>query len=237
MKVKIIEDLKGGLIVSCQVTDERGNRDPLNPAQGPAILAAFAIACVNGGAKGVRADGPLDINAIRRVVNVPIIGCYKIDIEGYQVRITPTFEAARRIAEAGADIIAIDATNRPRPHGVTVKQLVKRIKDELGLPVMADISTLEEGLKAYEAEADLIATTLSGHTSYTLNRPKPDLELVKALSERVDVPIIAEGHITTPELARRAIEAGAYAVVVGNMIVNPRRITEAFVRSINLARK
>jgi putative N-acetylmannosamine-6-phosphate epimerase len=224
-----IKSLKNGLIVSIQVTDERGHRDILNPAQGPAVAAAFAIAVVNGGAKGIRADGPLDIAAIRRVVNVPIIGLYKIDVPGYEVRITPTFESAREIVEAGADIVALDATKRPRPGNLSVRELIRKIRKELDVPVLADISTFEEGVEAAEAGADLVSTTLSGYTSYTLNRPKPDLDLVAKLAKELSVPVIAEGHYDTPELARKALELGAYAVVVGNMIVNVRRITKRFV--------
>jgi putative N-acetylmannosamine-6-phosphate epimerase len=224
-----IKSLKNGLIVSIQVTDERGHRDILNPAQGPAVAAAFAIAVVNGGAKGIRADGPLDIAAIRRVVNVPIIGLYKIDVPGYEVRITPTFESAREIVEAGADIVALDATKRPRPGNLSVRELIGKIRKELDVPVLADISTFEEGVEAAEAGADLVSTTLSGYTSYTLNRPKPDLDLVAKLAKELSVPVIAEGHYDTPELARKALELGAYAVVVGNMIVNVRRITKRFV--------
>lgn len=229
MNTEKIKSLKNGLIVSIQVTDERGHRDILNPAQGPAVAAAFAIAVVNGGAKGIRADGPLDIAAIRRVVNVPIIGLYKIDVPGYEVRITPTFESAREIVEAGADIVALDATKRPRPGNLSVRELIGKIRKELDVPVLADISTFEEGVEAAEAGADLVSTTLSGYTSYTLNRPKPDLDLVAKLAKELSVPVIAEGHYDTPELARKALELGAYAVVVGNMIVNVRRITKRFV--------
>ena len=113
--MEVIERLKGGLIVSCQISDEEGYRDIQNSAQGPCIAAALAAACVAGGAKGIRANGPLDISAIRKVVDVPIIGIYKIDLPGFQVRITPTFEAAKKIVESGTDIVALDATNRARP--------------------------------------------------------------------------------------------------------------------------
>jgi putative N-acetylmannosamine-6-phosphate epimerase len=235
MKAEKIKLLKNALIVSVQVTDERGYKDVLNPAQGPAIVAAFAVAAVNGGARGIRADGPLDIAAIRRVVDVPIIGIYKIDIPGYDVRITPTLEAAKEIVRAGADIVALDATERPRPNNLSASELIKKVKEELGVPVMADVSTYEEGVKAAESGADLISTALSGYTQYTLNRPRPDLELVSKLAKELDVPIVAEGHYDTPELARRALELGAYAVVVGNMIVNVRRITKRFVEEMSKA--
>jgi len=234
-KIDKIKTLRGGLIVSLQVTDEEGHRDILNPAQGPAVIAAFAIAAVNGGARGLRVDGPLDISSVRRVVDVPIIGLNKVDIPGYEVRITPRLEDAEEIVKAGADIVAVDATMRPRPGGISIYELIKRIHEELEVPVVADISTLEEGLKAADAGADIISTTLSGYTSYTKNRPRPDLELIEQLVKEVSVPVIAEGHYTTPELARKAIELGAYAVVVGAAIVNVRRITERFVKEIEKA--
>lgn len=230
--MELIEHLKGGLIVSCQVADEGGHRDIQNPVQGPCIAAAFATACVAGGAKGIRADGPLDIHSIRRVVDVPIIGIYKIDLPSFQVRITPTFEAAKKIVESGADIVAVDATNRTRPENISAKTLIRRIKKELNVPVMADISVFKEGIQAADAGADIIASTLSGHTSYSSQRKSPDLELVKKLANQVDIPVIAEGRITTPKLARQAIQMGAFAVVVGAMIVNARRITESFVNHI-----
>jgi len=234
-KINKIKTLRGGLIVSLQVTDEEGHRDILNPAQGPAVIAAFAIAAVNGGARGLRVDGPLDISSVRRVVDVPIIGLNKVDIPGYEVRITPRLKDAEEIVKAGADIVAVDATMRPRPGGISIYELIKRIHEELEVPVVADISTLEEGLKAADAGADIISTTLSGYTSYTKNRPRPDLELIEQLVKEVSVPVIAEGHYTTPELARKAIELGAYAVVVGAAIVNVRRITERFVKEIEKA--
>lgn len=156
---------------------------------------------VNGGAKGIRTEEPLDISAIRRVVDVPFIGLYKIDIPGYKARITLTFEATKEVVKACAYIVALDAALRPRPKGLTAYELIKRIKKELEVPVMANISAFEERVKAFEAGADL-ATTIACHTLYTLDRPKPDLELLQRLVEEISVPMIAEGHYHTSRIKR-----------------------------------
>lgn len=121
----------------------------------------FSSAVQRGGACGIRANSPEDIKAIRRVTRLPIIGIYKIKDPKTEVVITPTFESAKEIYNAGADIIALDATVRPRADGSSGYELIKRIKSELNVPVMADVSTLEEGIYAQQAGADLVATTLS----------------------------------------------------------------------------
>ncbi|MNT80920.1 putative N-acetylmannosamine-6-phosphate 2-epimerase [compost metagenome] len=53
--------------------------------------------------------------------------------------------------------------------------------------------------------------------------------LLEALASRLATPVIAEGRYNTPDLVRRAFDAGAHAVVVGTMITNPREITRNFV--------
>jgi len=194
-------------------------------------MAAMAQAVVMGGAVGIRADGPADVYAIKQVVSVPVIGIYKIHYPDAEPYITPTYEAAEQIAEAGADIIALDATLRPHPGDTATNELIRRVK-ELGLPIMADVSTAEEGIAAAEAGADLVATTLSGYTPYSRQSSEPDFELVCELVNAVSVPVIMEGRIWTPEQARHAIECGAYAVVVGTAITRPRLITERFVKAL-----
>lgn len=221
---KVVEQLKGGLIVSCQAPEG-------TPLHGSAIMAAMAKAAEIGGAAGIRANGPDDIHAIRATVALPIIGIYKIRCEEYETYITPTIEAAQEVAAAGADIIAVDATHRPHPKGLSAAELIAQIRT-LGKPVMADISTFEEGVAAAEAGADIVATTMSGYTPYSPQTECPDFELIERLFATVSVPIIAEGKIWTPEEARKAIDLGAHAVVVGTAITRPHVVTERFVRAL-----
>ncbi len=219
-----IASLKGGLIVSCQAAEG-------TPLHGSSIMAAMARAAEIGGAVGIRADGPSDIRAIKQAVNLPVIGINKIGRSESEPYITPTAQAAREIVEAGADIVALDATLRPRSSGLTAERLIAKVK-ELGVPVMADISTLEEGIAAAEAGADIVATTMSGYTPYSRRSEMPDLMLVRRLVGEVKVPVIAEGKIWTPDQARMAIRLGAHAVVVGTAITRPHIVTERFVKAL-----
>lgn len=216
----ILDRLKGGLIVSVQ------SRAPLSD---PAIIAALAESAVVGGAVGIRADGPANVAAIRARVDVPIIGINKQRDSAYTVYITPTREAATVVIEAGAEIVALDAAPSPRPTGVTVEELIAFIHKR-GVLVMADISTLEEGVAAMKAGADIVATTMSGYTPYSRQQTGPDLELVRELAAAVDAPIIAEGRYHTPDEVAAAFESGAFAVVVGRAITEPQLLTQQFVR-------
>lgn len=221
---KTIAGLRGGLIVSCQAAED-------SPLHGPAFMAAMARAAELGGAVGIRANGPADIRAIKRSVGIPVIGIYKIRCPDSEPYITPTFKAAEQVANAAADIIALDATLRPHANGLSVEELIVLVQ-RLGRPVMADISTVAEGVAAEKAGADLIATTLSGYTPYSRQGGEPDLDLIEESAALVHVPVIAEGKIWTPEQASKAINLGAHAVVVGTAITRPSVITERFVKAL-----
>ncbi len=221
---EIIERLRGGLIVSCQALEDE-------PLHGAEIMARMALAAWQGGAVGIRANSPEDIRAIRALVPLPLIGLYKDGTEG--VYITPTLDHARAVADAGADIVALDATPRPRPKGEQLAAIIAAIHAECGKPVLADISTVDEGLAAVAAGADLVSTTLSGYTPYSPQQVGPDLDLVRALAARLSVPVIAEGRIRTPAEARAALDAGAFAVVVGGAITRPQSITASFVAGLS----
>ncbi len=224
---KLRQHLHRGLIVSCQAL-------PDEPLFGAGHMASMGCAAVQAGAVGIRANGPEDIAAIRKVVNVPVIGIYKVDLPGFEVRITPTLEHALQVAEAGADVVAIDATLRPHPGG-SVKELIEGIHRRSGLPVLADVSTLGEGLAAVRDGADFVATTLSGYTSYSPAQAEPDFELLAQLVTALQppgIPVIAEGRIATPAQAARALSLGAHAVVVGSAITRPQWITARFVEAI-----
>ena len=214
--------LPRGLVVSCQARAD-------NPLHGPQFMGAMALAARDGGAVGIRANGPADIAAVK-AAGLPVIGIHKVFSEQYPVYITPDFAAAEAIVAAGAEVVALDRTERPRD-GEPPAVLIRRIRDELGAEVFADISTLREGLAAADWGAHYVATTLSGYTEATEPKPEePDLRLLEALARKLAVPVVAEGRYNSPELVRQGFEAGAHAVVVGTMITNPREITRAFVK-------
>lgn len=226
MPQTVVEQLRGGLVVSCQA----GVEDVL---YGPQMMALMAAAAEAGGAVAIRANGPDHVAAIRSAVRLPIIGIYKQDLPGYGIRITPSLQAAQAVVEAGADLVALDATVRgPQEGRLSAAELIRQVKSTLNVPVMADISTFEEGVAAAQAGADIVATTLSGYTAYSPARKTPDFDLLARLVQALNVPVIAEGRISTPDDARRIIELGGYAVVVGSMITRPRWIVEQYVAAL-----
>jgi N-acylglucosamine-6-phosphate 2-epimerase len=196
-------------------------------------MAVMAVAAAQSGAVGIRANYPEDITAIRKAVKLPIIGIYKIDLPGFAVRITPTLESAVAVARAGADIIALDCTSRPHPDGLSRNEHIRLIHARTHCPVMADISTYKEGLDAQEAGADMVATTLSGYITDTPSPETPDFDLLRRLASDLNVPVVAEGRIATPEQAAEAIHLGAFAVVVGSAITRPAWITARFVKEMS----
>ena len=226
---RFMAQVRGRLIVSCQA-------QPHEPLYGSAIMARMAIAAAQGGAAAIRANTPQDIAAIRAAVALPIVGLYKVDIPGYEVYITPRLEDACAVAEAGADVIAIDATQRPRPEYDALTDYIAAIHAATGLPVLADIATYEEGLAAQAAGADLVSTTMSGYTPYSQSLRGPDLVLVRRLTGVLEVPLVAEGRYHTPDQVVAAFEAGATSVVVGAAITRPQEITLRFVGAIEARR-
>ena len=221
---ELLNRIRGGLIVSCQAL-------PDEPLHGSGIMAMMAHAAEIGGAVGIRANGPRDVAAIRAVTSLPIIGLHKVDVDGFDVYITPRVEDAEALADAGADIIAIDGTLRPHPEGSTA-EFITAVKAATGLPVIADISTFDEALAAQVAGADLVSTTLSGYTPNSPQQTGPDIALVRRAASMLPVPVLAEGRLSTPEEARAALDAGAFAVVVGGAITRPQQITARFVRAM-----
>lgn len=215
-----LEALRGALIVSAQAY-------PGEPMRTPSTMAQVAASAVIGGAKAVRVQGIADIQFTRNAVEVPVIGLWKDGHEG--VFITPTARHALAVANAGAHIVAIDGTRRPRPDGLSLKDTIDMVHEQTHALVMADCGSLADALNAVEAGADLIGTTLAG---YSGERPKtegPDLELLAAIAAAdLGVPLIAEGRIHTPAQARAALDAGAFAVVVGTAITHPASITGWF---------
>lgn len=223
-----LKSLQNGLVVSCQAPVD-------SPLHHPMVIAAMAQAATNQGAVGVRIDTPDHLKMVRSRMAQPIIGLWKQVIPGYSVYITPQFHHAKAVADAGADIIAIDATSRPRPGGETLPDLIQQIHERLGKPVMADVDTLENALLAAVAGADCVGTTLLGYTEATKSQTPPDFDLLRKMIERCSIPVICEGGIANPVAAQQAMDTGAFAVVVGTAITGIDHLVQAYVRQLNIA--
>ncbi len=217
----LVAALQGQLIVSCQAY-------PGEPMRHPDTMAQVAAAVVEGGARGVRLQGLEDIRQAAAVVDVPIIGLVKEGHEG--VYITPTLALARGCADAGAQIVALDATDRPRADGLTVAQTIAGLREtHPDVIVMADCDSIETARHAAAAGADVLGTTLAGYTDARAKTDGPDLELLREIvAEFPEHPVFAEGRVHTPAQARACIDAGAHAVVVGTAITHPTSITRWF---------
>lgn len=224
-----VEALKGKLIVSCQAL-------PSEPLHSSFIMGRMAVAAQEGGAKGIRANTKEDIEEIKRQVDLPVIGIVKRDYEGSDIYITPTMKEVEELMEVGPEIIALDATDRLRPGGVTLdeffKELKQRYPDQLW---MADCSTVAEALHADELGFDFIGCTMVGYTPGSKGDriDENDFEILRKILAGVkNGRVIAEGNINTPEKAKRVIELGAFTVVVGSIITRPQLITAPFARAL-----
>ncbi|NHW33359.1 N-acetylmannosamine-6-phosphate 2-epimerase [Paenibacillus aceris] len=212
-----------GLIVSCQALEHE-------PLHGGDTMRKMAIAAQMSGAIGIRTNGVHDIRSIKGAVDVPVVGLIKRDIPESDIFITPTLDEVKAILDAGADIVALDVTDREGRLDIAC-ELIAYVH-QAGAAVMADVSTFEEGVAAERLGADYIGTTLSGYTPYSPQLEGPDFELVRQLSEAVNIPVVAEGRIWTPAEAVKALEAGATYVVVGSAITRPQLITTRYVEAL-----
>lgn len=217
-----IEKLRGGLIVSCQAPAG----SPLND---PQVIAALALAAEQNGAVAVRINSAEHVAATNARVSVPIIGIEKVVSAESEVYITPTLDVASRLVRCGASIVAMDATGRRRPNGERLEDLIRQVQEELRRPVMADVATLDEGLYAADCGAKIVATTLCGYTADSRGAQLPALDLLENLATRLEVPVICEGGVSSPEQVRRAFDCGAFAVVVGTAITGVGQLVQKFV--------
>lgn len=221
-----MSELKKGLIVSCQA--EEGS-----PFNSPEFMAAFAKAAELGGAVGVRVRDAKNVVAVRRVTNLPIIALTKSQYRDGSVLITPTIDDVKMLVDAGADIIALDATARRRPNGMSGVEFLKTVKSAVANLILADISNFPEGMDAAAAGADYVATTLSGYVGGKASAThEPDYDLIRQIASATKTCVIAEGRIWSPEQARMALEFGAFAVCVGSAITRPVDIIKRFAGSL-----
>jgi N-acylglucosamine-6-phosphate 2-epimerase len=228
MKNTFLEKTKGGLIVSCQALPEE-------PLYSSYIMSRMAYAAMLGGASGIRANTVEDIKAIRETVNLPMIGIIKKVYESCNVYITPTMAEVDALAETGVEVIAIDATNHPRPDGRYLTEVFREIRTKYPNQLfMADCATFEDAVLAKNIGFDIIGTTMCGYTTETKGTPLPNLSLIHRLCDTLNMPIIAEGGIWSPEtLAKVMSVPGIHAAVVGSAITRPMEITKRYVEAVN----
>ena len=222
--MNIIEQIKGEVIISVQAM-------PDEPLYDEICLTAMMKSVVNGGAKALRLAGVRDIKNAKKLFDVPVIGITKPEKlpENWLeiVYITPEIKDVEGLIQAGADIIAVDATQRPRPKE-SLEEILNYIKSNNKL-AMADISTLQEGIQAYKMGFDIVSTTLSGYTKESLSdKTTPDFDLLKKLKDTINCPVILEGRIWEPDEVTKAFELGAYSVVIGSAVTRPQLITKRF---------
>ena len=228
-----IKALKGQLIVSCQAL-------PQEPLHSSFIMGRMARAAKEGGAAGIRANTKEDIKEIQEVTGLPIIGIVKRDYPDSAVYITPTMKEIEVLMEVMPEIVAIDATGALRPGNVTLADFFHQIKEKYPeQKLMADCSTIEEALFADELGFDFIGTTMVGYTpqSKGLKIEGNDFEILRTILKKVKHPVIAEGNVNSPEKAKRVIELGSYAVVVGSSITRPQLITKGYAEAVNSVEK
>lgn len=219
--MEVLEQLKNGLIVSCQALDEE-------PLHGPMLMAAMARAVALGGAVAIRSNGVQEAEVISKITNLPVIGIEKVTDEEGNMCITPTFNHAKFLVEAGAAMVAVDV-RQTRPFGEPLKELLPKIRETLGVAVLADCETLQDAQIAKEIGVDAIAPTF-GFKKNEIGI-EPDFELLQAMID-LNIPVIAEGGFWTPEQVIRAFELGAWSTVVGSAITRPMDITRRFVTAL-----
>lgn len=219
-----LDRIRNGLIVSCQAA-------PGSPLANRGLMSYMAEAAEAGGAVAIRAEGLRDIAEIKKAVSIPIVGLIKLKSEETPVVITPLLENVYALLEAGADLIAVDATLRKRVDGTLGNDFVAQAKS-IGAQVVADIDNLESAIAAEKSGAIAVFTTLSGYTNGDVPE-QPDLDLIKSCVNHCDVPVVAEGRFNSPELVSQAFAAGAWSVCVGSAITDPWLSTKRFIKAIN----
>ncbi|MBD1382694.1 N-acetylmannosamine-6-phosphate 2-epimerase [Metabacillus arenae] len=224
----MLDTIKNGLVVSCQALENE-------PLHSSFIMGKMALAAKQGGAKAIRANSKEDIISIKKETGLPVIGIVKRDYEDSEVFITATKKEIDELIESGCEMIALDATLRTRPNGETFENLITYIRNQApSVSIMADISSLADAIEAERLKVDCLSSTLYGYTNETKGCKlyENDFEFLKKLVELASLPVIAEGNVLTPEMARRVLEMGAYSVVVGGAITRPQQITARFIEEI-----
>ncbi len=227
-KQELLDQIRGKMIVSCQAVPG----EPLYVEE-KSVMYLMARAAKMAGTPMIRTSGIRDVAAIKEETHLPVIGLVKIQYEGYDSYITPTMKEVDDLVAAGSDIVALDCTLRRRGDGTTVNEFLARIRERYpDIILMADVSDYREGVNAATHGADLVGTTMSGYTPYTSPKDEPDYELMYALATDLDIPVIGEGKIHSPEQAVKAMQTGVWSIVVGGAITRPLEIAQRFMAAL-----
>lgn len=231
-KEELFQKIRGQMIVSCQAVPG----EPLYE-ESRSVMYLMARAAKMAGSPAIRTSSIRDVREIRKETGLPVIGLVKIQYPGYEGYITPTMKEVDELVEAGSEVVALDCTLRKRGDGKTAGQFIEEIRAKYpDIILMADISSYEEGVNAWRCGADIVGTTMSGYTDYTPKLDGPDYELMSRLAADLDIPVIGEGKIHTPEQAVEALRTGVWAIVVGGAITRPLEIAGRFMRAIEESR-
>jgi N-acylglucosamine-6-phosphate 2-epimerase len=232
-KEELFEKIKGQVIVSCQAVPG----EPLYVEE-KSIMYLMARAAKQAGTPAIRTSSIRDVIAIKEETQLPVIGLVKVRYEGFESYITPTMKEVDDLVAAGSDVIALDCTNMKRGDGKTISEYITEVRTKYPDQIlMADISTYEEGVNAWKLGMDIVGTTMSGYTSYSPKLDGPDYELARRLAETIDVPVIGEGRIHSPQQAVEMLHTGAFAVVVGGAITRPLEIAQRFIHAVEESQK
>ena len=228
-KQELFDLIRGTIVVSCQATPG----EPLY-MKDQSVMYLMARAAKQAGAKMIRTSSVRDIVEIKEETGLPVIGLIKREYPGYTGRITMTMREVDECMEAMADIVSIDCTFNERGDGLTPGEFLAKVKEKYpNIIIMADCATLEEAVVAYEAGADLVGSTMNGYTPQTRDcKGEPNYELVRDMVAALPCPVIAEGRVHTPEQARKMLQLGAWAVVVGGAITRPLEIATRFMNAV-----
>ena len=228
-KQEILDAIHGKMIISCQAIPG----EPLY-MEDDSIMYLMARAAKRAGTPAIRTSSIRDVVAIKEETGLPVIGRVKITYPGYDSDSTPTMKEIDDLVAVGSDVVALDCTLRKRGDGTTINEFIAQIKEKYpDIILMADISNYEEGINAWKCGVDIVGTTMSGYTDYTSKKDEPDYELMRRLAEDIDIPVIGEGKIHYPDQAVKALQTGAWAIVVGGAITRPLEIAERFMKAID----
>ena len=231
-KKELFDRIRGQMIISCQAVPG----EPLYVEE-KSVMYLMARAAKMAGSPAIRTSSIRDVIAIKEETGLPVIGLVKIQYPGYEGYITPTMKEVDELVAAGSDVVALDCTLRRRGDGTTVNDFIRAIREKYpDIILMADIANYEEGANAWKCGVDIVGTTMSGYTDYTPKLDGPDYELMRHLAADLDIPVIGEGKIHSPEQAVEALNTGVWAMVVAYPVTRPLDNAGRFMKAIEESR-